>query len=242
MTVSGLVTRGMVRDRRVANIYAVKDGSCFTLNQKEGEDPRFAVSLLDEQASTYLKKNGPTTVPRLYDALKIGNPNLTEVEVANLVWRLVEGGQANVEDIPPSASSLREYLGIWERNLWFYVSLTISILTVLVIYVVPSEFPLVVLRWVLGSVFVLFVPGYVTVEALFPSGRELDGIERFALSVGLSLALVPLVGLLLNFTPWGIRLTPIVISLILLTVGLALVAVGRRFAISAERLRIETAN
>ena len=80
------------------------------MNLKEGENPRPASSLLDEQASTYLKKNGPTTVPKLYDALKIGNPTVTELEVADLVWRLVEGGQANVEDIPPAASSLRQYL------------------------------------------------------------------------------------------------------------------------------------
>lgn len=46
--------------------------------------------------------------------------------------------------------------------------------------------------------FVLFIPKYVTVEALFPRGRELDLIERFPLSVGLSMAFVPLVGLLLN--------------------------------------------
>jgi uncharacterized membrane protein len=49
---------------------------------------------------------------------------------------------------------------------------------------------------------VLFIPGYVTAELLFPKGRELDTIEGFGLSVGWSLALVPLVGLLLNFTPW----------------------------------------
>lgn len=43
---------------------------------------------------------------------------------------------------------------------------------------------------VVGSVFVLFLPGYSLIRALFGS-RELDNIERFALSVGLSLALVP---------------------------------------------------
>jgi len=94
--------------------------------------------------------------------------------------------------------------------------------------------PLVAIRWVLGSLFVLFIPGYVTVEALFPKGRELDTIERFALSVGLSLALVPLVGLLLNYTPWGIRLNPIVVSLTLLTVGLAVVALAREYRLSSE--------
>jgi len=76
------------------------------------------------------------------------------------------------------------------------------------------------------------IPGHVTVEALFPKGRELDTIERFALSVGLSLALVPLVGLLLNYTPWGIRLNPIVVSLNVLTVGLAMFALAREYRLS----------
>jgi uncharacterized membrane protein len=87
-------------------------------------------------------------------------------------------------------------------------------------------------------VFVLFVPGYVTVEALFPKGRDLDRIERFALSVGLSLALVPLIGLLLNYTPWGIRLTPIVISLSSFTVGMALVALARQYRMSMENAQL----
>lgn len=210
------------------------------MKHKEAENQRAEVTPLDEQASTYLRKNGAMSVAGLYDALRVRNPSLTEVKVTDLVWRLVEGGQADVEDIPPATKSLRQYLGIWERNLWFYASVAISLMTVLVIYTVPSQFPLVVLRWVLGSVFVLFIPGYVTVEALFPKGRELDGIERFALSVGLSLALVPLIGLLLNYTPWGIRLTPIVISLTILTVGLAAAALGRRFAISVETVQSET--
>lgn len=207
------------------------------MKHKEVDDRRPEVSPLDEEALTYLKKNGETNVTQLHDALKVRNPSLSEAEVTDLVWRLVEEGHVDVEDNPPATNSLRQYLRIWERNLSFYAPLAISFMTVLVIYTVPSQFPLVLVRWILGSVFVLFVPGYVAVEALFPKGRELDGIERFALSVGLSLALVPLVGLLLNFSPWGIRLTPIVISLFILTVGLAVAGLGRRFAFSLERFR-----
>lgn len=114
-----------------------------------------------------------------------------------------------------------EYLRLWERNLWLYGSLTISLATVLVIYAILSNSPFVALRWVLGSVFIFLIPGYVTVEGLFPRGRRPDAIERFALSVGLSLALVPLVGLMLDYTAWGITLTPIVTSLIALTAGLS---------------------
>ena len=43
----------------------------------------------------------------------------------------------------------------------------------------------------------------------------------------MSLALVPLTGLLLNYTPWGIRLTPITISLLALTLTLATIAFYR---------------
>jgi len=190
---------------------------------------------LDEQALRYLEKDGAMSVQELHDALTARNPSLTKAEVADLVQRLAEQDKVALEDIPPASRSLAEYLRLWERNLWLYAVLVISFSTVLVIYLMPSAYPFVALRWVLGSVFVLFVPGYVTVEALFPRGRELDSIERFALSVGLSLALVPLVGLLLNYTPWGIRLNPIVISLTILTVGLALIGLARQYRTSAER-------
>jgi len=189
-------------------------------------------------ALAYLRKNGSASVKQLYDALKVTRRSLTEAEATDLVWGLVDRGEADVEDIPPATKSVREYLRFWERNLPLYLSLTVSLGTLLVVYALPDDFPLVVFRWVLGSVFVLFIPGYVAVEALFPKGRELDGIERLALSIGLSLALVPLVGLLLNYTPWGIRLDPIMISLTILTVGLALVAFARRFRLSVERFEL----
>jgi len=208
------------------------------LNQKESSLGRPEGRSLDELALAYLRKNGSADVKQLYDALKVSRRSLTEVEATDLVWRLVDRGEADVEDIPPATKSVLEYLRFWERNLPLYLSLTASLGTLLVVYALRDDFPLVVFRWVLGSVFVLFIPGYVAVEALFPKGRELDGIERLALSVGLSLALVPLVGLLLNYTPWGIRLDPIMVSLTILTIGLALVAFVRRFRLSVERFEL----
>jgi uncharacterized membrane protein len=67
-------------------------------------------------------------------------------------------------------------------------------------------------RIVLGLLFVLFFPGYALISALFPRRGSLSGIERIALSIGLSIAVVPLIGLVLNYTPWGIRLYPILVS------------------------------
>ena len=75
---------------------------------------------------------------------------------------------------------------------------------------------------------VLFLPGYALIAALFIRKDDLDGIERIALSFGLSIAITPLLGLGLNYTPFGIRLTPILIVLSVFTIALAIGARVRR--------------
>jgi uncharacterized membrane protein len=62
----------------------------------------------------------------------------------------------------------------------------------------------------------------------------LDGIERIALSFGLSIAITPLLGLGLNYTPLGIRLTPILIVMSVFTIALAIGAYARRGKIPEE--------
>ena len=180
-----------------------------------------------------------STVETVFNAMKTKMPALTEAEFTDLVWRLAEKDRVELEDVPPATKSIQEYIRLWDRNLWFYAAVSTALVTTLAIYAVPATLPLVAVRWVLGAVFVLFIPGYVTVEALFPKERELDGIERFAFSVGLSLALDPLIGLLLNYTPWGIRLDPIVISLVAFTIAIATLGVARRFRTAAERFELE---
>jgi len=62
----------------------------------------------------------------------------------------------------------------------------------------------------------------------------LDAIERIALSFGLSIAITPLLGLALNYTPFGIRLLPVLIVLSVFTVSLAIGAYVRRCRIPEE--------
>lgn len=62
----------------------------------------------------------------------------------------------------------------------------------------------------------------------------IDGIERVALSFGLSIAIVPLIGLVLNFTPFGIRLAPILVSVSAVTVLCAIGAAYRRWDLPPE--------
>ena len=110
------------------------------------------------------------------------------------------------------------------RDLALVIALTLAcILFVLTLRL--SETPV---RVALGLLLVLFLLGYSLIAALFPGKADLDGIERIALSFGLSIAVVPLLGLALNYTPFGIRLVPILIVLSIFTVSLAVIAYVRR--------------
>ena len=53
-------------------------------------------------------------------------------------------------------------------------------------------------------------------------------LTRITLSIGLSLALVPLTGLVLNYTPFGIRLVPVAFSLSLLTISFLFLGAWRK--------------
>ena len=104
------------------------------------------------------------------------------------------------------------------------------------------------IRVLLGLVFVLFLPGYSFVAALFPErgeppkpdgeeideDRGIDWVERLALGFGMSVALVPLIGLALSFTPWGLGFTPIVLSLGGFTLLCVAIAAARRRTLSPE--------
>jgi len=82
---------------------------------------------------------------------------------------------------------------------------------------------------------ILFIPGYCLIAALFPWESDIDLTERIVLSLGLSLTVVPLIALLLNFTPYGIYLDPVVISLTIFTLAMILVAQFRRALLPFEK-------
>ena len=150
------------------------------------------------------------------------------VVAKHLYWLWREEAKVRLLD-PRPPSTLRQYATSL-YNLWFWLLAILVALTASAIYLFPQGPPYVYLRYALGSLFVLYLPGFALIESLFPRRGDLSPLERLALSIGLSLALVPLVGLLLNYTPWGIRLNPVFASLALLTVALAATAAARKFS------------
>jgi len=90
---------------------------------------------------------------------------------------------------------------------------------------------------IVAVLFVIFCPGYALIAVLFPSSEEFGWIERIALSMGLGIAVVPLLGLILSFTSWGVRFTPIVVTVAAFTMIFDLIAYWRRMRLPlANRL------
>jgi hypothetical protein len=83
-----------------------------------------------------------------------------------------------------------------------------------------------VVRILLTAPLVLFLPGYAVSAALIQTRLGLAG--RFALGLGLSLALAACGGLLLNLTPWGLTSTSWPILLLLVTVVGSIAAAVQR--------------
>jgi len=79
-----------------------------------------------------------------------------------------------------------------------------------------------ILRVILGSAFVLFLPGFVWSYVFFEKGK-IDEIERLALSFGLSIALVPLAVFWLN---WIFKVKINLINTSLVILGLMGIASG----------------
>lgn len=94
-------------------------------------------------------------------------------------------------------------------DLLFVVGLVILMDIFVLVPVLSESF----VRTVLSLPLVLFLPGYALISLLFPAKQGLEGVERVALSIGTSVVIVPLTGLVLNYTPFGIREMPLLVSL-----------------------------
>lgn len=154
---------------------------------------------------------------------EIGSDGVSRDQAVKALMVLQQAKKVSIQE-PKPYSTLGSYA--WSPlSLWFWAALVAvaasgaltTVSTGVVLYA----------RYVFGSALVLFLPGYSLIEALYPK-RELDELTRLALSIGLSLALTVFVGLVLNYTPWEIRLVPIVVSLSGLTLVLLFVALYRR--------------
>jgi len=181
---------------------------------------------IDQFIIQTIKEKKPKNVKQLIKLTQEKFPS-PEQEILNRILYLQETEKIHLKpDQTLTPEKLTNYLRS-NQAYWYWITIILTLTTALLVFTIPENaFPLVYARYILGSIFVLWLPGYTLIKALFPE-KELDSIERVSLSIGMSLALVPMIGLLLNYTPWGIRITPVTISLLAVTLTFATAAIIR---------------
>jgi cation transport ATPase len=204
---------------------------------------------LDQQIIRTVETAKPETVQQLITQIQNTNPNTSKQQILNRIISLQQTDKIKLtphetqqQQQTQTPQSLTSHLRS-KQALWYWLTIALTVATAAAAFTIPEDaYPLVYARYVLGTIFIIWLPGYAFIKALFPqhlpfakglshtletSEKNMDTIERAALSIGMSLALVPIAGLMLNYTPWGIRLTPIVLSLLALTTIFATAAIIR---------------
>ena len=110
------------------------------------------------------------------------------------------------------------------KGVEFVASLVIICVYTLAVFFLPNSYA----SFILGLIYVLFLPGYALVNALFPVKSELTHFKKLVLSFGLSVVIMIFVGLLLNQTTWGITWETLYIFTTSLTLILSGVAYYRK--------------
>jgi len=190
-------------------------------------------SVLTHTIIQLLKEKNPSSVQQLVNLVE-EKTSVSEQKIIECISQLQSEGKIILKE---KITSPPRNFGTYLRTnaYWYWITIILSITTALTVFMISEDAcPIVYVRYVLGSVFVLYLPGFTFIKALFPtqvpiktSSENLDSIERVALSVGMSIALVPLTGLFLNYTSWGIRTTPVTFSLLALTLIFATAAIIR---------------
>ena len=102
------------------------------------------------------------------------------------------------------------------------------------LFVLVPPFNHTPLRIIFAVPIVLFLPGYALTAAMFRRREDLNGIERFTLSIGLSIAIFVFNGFAISVTVWRFRPTSIILSLALITLTLTVITALARRRIPVE--------
>jgi len=119
-------------------------------------------------------------------------------------------------------------------NIDLIIIVTISVLMIPLIMFTDS-----LVRAITGIIFLLFIPGYSLISALFPSRKVISSMERVIASICTSAAIVIVIGIFLNYTPLGIRVWPVSISTFIFILICCLISWLRRRVLKVDdRYRI----
>ena len=130
---------------------------------------------------------------------------LSVTEIRDLIRSLEEDDKIILVESEVERSFLRHVTKNYHSNLPFWLSVITISLTFVTTYLLPETGIWTIIRIISGSAVVLLIPGYGLVGMLFPK-KDFTLIERLGLALALSLALVPILWLIMSYFQLGVRI------------------------------------
>lgn len=143
----------------------------------------------------------------------------------------------NFESAKESTSQKRSHDLVIERSpngiskpSYLNMDLLLIFLTTIIaiIFIITPKLNETFMKTILEFSLILFLPGYSLIATLFLKRNDIDIIERISLSLGISIVVTLMFSLVFYLTSWGVKLTPILISLSIFTIVFIFVAFIRR--------------
>jgi len=183
---------------------------------------------LKQQIKEIIISESPETVDSLVSRIKTKS-NYPEDVILSEIIQLYDAKQINL--IPPlseKAGSMQKYITS-SFSYWFWLNLFISLITMFSVFLLSESFSMFIfIRYLFGSVFVVFLPGYSFIKLIIPK-NTISTVWRLILSIGSSLVLVPMVGLLINYSTLKIDVNSVTMGLFILIMGLSFAALYRGY-------------
>jgi hypothetical protein len=117
---------------------------------------------------------------------------------------------------------------------WYWIMIALTLISSIAVLIIGEVGTLAYIRYVSASLLVLFLPGYAVLRVISPSNAPTLGesnnmfsITHLSLSIVLSIAIVSVLGLILDFSPLGVTLDSLVLSLSLFTIIFSTIALFR---------------
>ncbi len=200
----------------------------LSLKQEDPEIQKEILRIIDEQK--------PESVKELIITLK-KTSCLKEQEILLLISKMQAKGQIVLKNQMTKHSSLSVFLRS-DETMWYWITIIMGFVAALFFFVISeTSYPLISIRNIAGPIFVLILPGYALGRILFPGNSpinpaqgHLEGIERLALSVGISVVLVSIVGLVIYFLIGSLHIPAIVITLLVFTLLIATISIVREYS------------
>jgi uncharacterized membrane protein len=157
-------------------------------------------ALTKEAILDVVRKRHPSTLASLKRYLEDEMIDVSDEDLLTLIKQMQSNGKIKLY-LPAKASSFEEYLTSYSDTWWAYLAIIVAVLESFLVFLGAQTGAVLFLRIFFGLGLLCFVPGYLTVRIIFPSG-QINILEQLLLSVFLSVLVSISIGVVLGVGPF----------------------------------------